>query len=498
MRGAETTQGPAYPLSVLLFCASVLLGGATRAGALGDALLQILSVPCLLVALWMWLDRMGATGGWRAMLLTRNGMFGGAFAGLGAMILLAQLLPLFGGSSGNGIWTEIVRRGGSGAPAVGTGTSSLAPDASTAAIAAILPALALFLLVALLDARARMRLVGWMVALGLLSLVLGVLQVMTGPTSPLRFHWPTNPQEAVGFFANRNHFAAQMYATLLLGIVWLTHRWRGRFAGPRFTAEKAQAVGVAVSFALLVMGAIVLARSRAGIGLALLSVIPLILAAPAMIAILSGRPPALFGMRTKVAGAVAILLLFIATLGAERAMPRFETSVLNDLRVPILVTSASAVADALPFGSGLGTFVPVYQVHEPGDQALNTYINRAHNDWIEFLLESGIPGGVLILTFLAWFLRRFIAVWFRPKSSAPQDLLTRFSGFILLLFLLHSALDYPLRTAAILGYFAVFCAFLLPPPVPEADPSHRRNQSRPPRMAVQTAPPARGSVVTRE
>lgn len=482
-------------MSVLLFCASVVLGGGTRAGVMGDVLLQFLSVPFLLAALWMWIDRLNGLGpgAWRQKMQGPEAVLGCAMAALGSLILLAQFVPLFGSITANGIWTEIARHGGSGAPAAGTGASSLAPDLGAAAAAATLPALALLLLVALLPRRERMRLVGWMVLAGIVSLGLGVLQVLSGPTSSLRPHWPTNVDEAVGFFANRNHFAAQLYATLLLGIVWLTHRWRGRFSGPAFTADKAQALGVAVSFGLLVVGTIFLTRSRSGIVLAMLSVIPLLMTAPAITAILTGRQQTLFGVRTKVAGAVAILLLLIATLGAERALPRFESSILTDLRVPILATSLRAMADALPFGSGLGTFVPVYQAHEPGSQALHLYVNRAHNDWVELLIEAGIPGAMLILLFLSWFVLRFIAVWFRPKSADPQELLLeRFSAFILLLLLLHSAVDYPLRTGAMLGYFAVFCAFLVPPLAPEAQPSRRRSRSRAPRMEAGTAPPARG------
>ncbi|WP_127091171.1 O-antigen ligase family protein [Aquabacter cavernae] len=454
-------------MSVLLLCASVMLGGATRAGVIGDAILQLASVPFLLVALWLWADRLSTETDWRARLRQPSVLLGCAMAALSALILLAQLIPIFGSAASGGIWSEIARRGGeAGGPAVGTGSSSIAPDLSAAAIAAVLPALALFLLVALLNRRDRMRLAGWATLLGLVSLILGVLQVLSGPSSPLRFHWPTNTQEAVGFFANRNHFAAQMYVTLLFGIVWLTHRWQGRFSAPRFTAEKAQAAGVAVSFALLVLGVIFLTRSRAGIVIALLSIAPLVMVAPAITRILTGTSRGTSGTRTKVAAAVAILVLLIAALGAERAMPRFENSILNDLRVPILTTSLSALSHALPSGTGLGTFVPVFQAHEGTDQLLQMYVNRAHNDWIEFIIEAGLPGLLLIATFLAWFGIRFFSVWFRPEADLrAQDILfDQFSAVILLLLLLHSAVDYPLRTTTMLCYFAMCCAFLVSPP----------------------------------
>lgn len=43
---------------------------------------------------------------------------------------------------------------------------------------------------------------------------------MKGLMSSLRFFEYTNPTEAVGFFANRNHFAALLYTVMLFAAVW--------------------------------------------------------------------------------------------------------------------------------------------------------------------------------------------------------------------------------------------------------------------------------------
>lgn len=468
-------------MSVFLLCASVVLGGGTRAGVLGDVVLQFVSVPVLLAALWLWADRLGAQGDWRDRLREPQVLLGCAFAGLGGLILLAQFVPLFGSVASSGIWNEIARHGGEAAPS-GTGSSSVMPDLSAAAVAAVLPPLALFLLVALLGRRERMRLAGWATLLGLVSLALGVLQILSGPASPLRFHWPTNTQEAVGFFANRNHFAAQMYATLLLGLVWLTDRWQGRFSGPRFTAEKAQALGIAVSFALLAVGAIALARSRAGIILTLLAFVPLVAAAPAMLGLLTGRRIEMGSGRIKAALGIGVVVLVIAALGAERALPRFEESVLSDLRGPLASATLRAAWDAFPSGAGLASFVQVYQVYETEGTLRIFYANRAHNDWAEFLLETGLPGILLVLVFLAWFGQRSWAAWFgSARSLKPADrLLERIAALVVLLLLLHSFLDYPLRTGGMLATFALCCGFLTPAHmVPAARPRSRGAPSGP-------------------
>ena len=50
---------------------------------------------------------------------------------------------------------------------------------------------------------------------GIIGVFVGLFQVAGGPESPLRYFEITNPTEAVGFFANRNHFAALLYCLIL-------------------------------------------------------------------------------------------------------------------------------------------------------------------------------------------------------------------------------------------------------------------------------------------
>ena len=46
----------------------------------------------------------------------------------------------------------------------------------------------------------------------------------------------------------------------------------------------------------------------------------------------------------------------------------------------------------LPWGSGIGSFVPAFQQALPDTLLLPTYINAAHNDYAQVWLESGIAG----------------------------------------------------------------------------------------------------------
>jgi hypothetical protein len=47
-------------------------------------------------------------------------------------------------------------------------------------------------------------------------------------------------------------------------------------------------------------------------------------------------------------------------------------------------------AHVTPFGTGLGTFLPVYATVEKDENVSFAFANRAHNDLAEVLLETGI------------------------------------------------------------------------------------------------------------
>jgi hypothetical protein len=120
----------------------------------------------------------------------------------------------------------------------------------------------------------------------------------------------------------------------------------------------------------------------------------------------------------------------------------------------------------LPLGSAVGTFVPVYASFEkPRDTMINTFANRAHNDFLEGLLESGLVGVVMLGVFLIWFVLNSVRHWRRTHTDIAQtdQLLPRAATIVVALLLAHSLSDYPLRTAAIMVVIAFSCALLLEP-----------------------------------
>ena len=152
-----------------------------------------------------------------------------------------------------------------------------------------------------------------------------------------------------------------------------------------------------------------------------------------------------------------------------RILERFEVDPFEDERWSFVETTIKAAAAYMPLGSGVGTFVPVYQLFEPPqDFHANTHLNRAHNEFAESLLETGILGVALMGCFLWWFGRRAIEVW---RVNAPQQAeaidwsLVRSATVIIPIVGAHAFFDYPLRTGAMMAVVAYACALLIDPPV---------------------------------
>ena len=116
--------------------------------------------------------------------------------------------------------------------------------------------------------------------------------------------------------------------------------------------------------------------------------------------------------------------------------------------------------------------MPVYQTVEPRTLLIERYINRAHNDWLELGLEGGVLTIIGLVVFFVWFGRSSFQAW-RPGQSGTDALdtaLARAGSIVVVLLLLHSGVEYPLRTTAMMVVFALACALLIDPKHPIARP----------------------------
>jgi O-antigen ligase len=341
---------------------------------------------------------------------------------------------------------------------------SLSAHSTWLSLLSLLPPVAIFIAAIQLSYLERRHLSLLIIAMGVVSVFIGLTQVAQGSSSPLRFFSVTNPTEAVGFFANRNHFAALLYAVLVFAAVWaIDVGFKIGTSSDIRTLASSKIAGPTAIFLIfiIVIAGEAMARSRAGLALT-------------MVALLAAFGLAFMDQRRR-AGTQANKFLFVIMTVAVlvsvqfalyRILDRFGTDPLEQARSIFARVTIAAASAFMPFGSGSGTFVPIYQLFERApDLIAGTYANHAHDDFLEIWLETGIAGPVMICVFLVWWGIATVQLWRKPPADirAFDCTLARAATVVIGLLLAHSLVDYPMRTAAIMAIFAVCCAFLIEP-----------------------------------
>jgi O-antigen ligase len=328
---------------------------------------------------------------------------------------------------------------------------SLNPTATEQALWSLLPATALFLATLLLSRRAQLALLGTILALATISVLMGMAQLADGNDSPLRLYTPTNRDQAVGFYANRNHFAGLLAMALPLAFAGTAWTIAQRLAGRRLSLLLAAA---GCSLVILLILGIAMSRSRAGMLLGMVAVL--------------GTFPVVMGMRRQrgakrilavTLGIAAMLSVQFSLLGI---LQRLEADPMSDGRLQYAKVTLQAAKAYAPLGSGLGTFQEAYQPFEAKGSPGRYIINHAHDDYLELWLEGGVPALILMtLGIAAWSWRGRQLLRAGPETGEPTSrglLLARVAWLAASLALLHSALDFPLRTTASMAVFATLAA----------------------------------------
>jgi O-antigen ligase len=439
-------------LCTVVLASSLILGGGTRPGFLSDVVTQLLAIPLLLTALWR-LAGLPSLKPLRWVLLLCLAV---------ALVPVLQLIPL-----PPAVWTTLPDRQSLTEALHLTSAElpwmplSVSPRATWLSALSLLPPIAIFLATVLLGYRERRTLSLVLVGIAVLSAFLGLIQVAQGPSSSLRFFEVTNPSEAVGFFANRNHLAAALYTATVFAAAWAVE---AAMAAPgRALLETRSIAKVFISFTVVVVlvAAQTTARSRAGLGLTIVALLGVL-----AIALRDGRNASGLTPAKLLLGAATVTVVLMGQLALYRVMDRFAEDPLQDARLVVGRITAGAARLYMPFGAGMGTFVPVYASVEPAAEALpDTYVNRAHDDFLELWLETGAIGLALMALFLLWLLSRAVQTWRRNASGSYIDVaLARAASVAVALILAHSLVDYPLRTDAMMAVFAFACGLLTAPP----------------------------------
>jgi len=434
----EKLRQSAMPLYLVL---CIFLGGSTR-GHWANMVLQLLAIAILA---WAALTR-------RPTQMPKSGYMLVAVAGLTLLLIAAQLVPL-----PPGIWSTLPGRN-----FVANGYAllreplpwlpiSLAPYQSLASALWLLPPLAILAGILRLGAYRLSWLAAALCVATFVAVLIGTLQVASGDqaASPWYFYEVSNFGLATGFFANSNHMATLLIVTIPFLMALFGSR-RGRAKSSQASASKTAMLAGGLIVILLGLG---LNGSLAGWGLG----VPVV-AASALLGMRLSRDRSLLLMAgVAVLGVASLAVIFSSPVQSNLAMTGADQSV--QTRSTMYKTSLVAARDFAALGSGVGTFVNVYPRYENPASIQPTFVNHAHSDFIELLIETGMPGMLIIALFLIWWARRSAAIWRSPTVDHYARAATIASAAILA----HSVVDYPLRTAAISAVFAMCVALMAQP-----------------------------------
>lgn len=419
----------AFVLLTVLFATLWLAGGASRGDVLGQVIVRAVAWT-VLIAFFLFGEAKSPVARPVAWLV------GGAL-----VLMLVQLVPL-----PPALWQALPGRALLSNAATVSGQAqpwrpwSVVPGGTVnAASSLVVPFAVLLVLSGLRDAERRL-LPGMVLALIVLSSLVGLVQF-----SGITFNNPLvndTAGEVAGTFANRNHFAMFVALGCLLAPVWALPSagaagWRAPVA-----------IGLLLLFALTILAS----GSRAGILLGALGIVIGLVMARTGIRRTLRQYPAWVSWALVAGILFAILGAVLLSIAAGRAVSIDRIWIADggqDMRIRGLPVVWAMIREYFPFGIGVGAFEPVFRINEPFSLLKPTYFNHAHNDWLEIMIDAGLPGAVLMLAAIAWWGRASIQAWW----IAPQqhEATPRIGSAMLLLIMVGSMFDYPVRTPVMMA-----------------------------------------------
>jgi O-antigen ligase len=235
-------------------------------------------------------------------------------------------------------------------------------------------------------------------------------------------------------FANRNHNGVLSAVSLLIVLWYLSDR-TDQFPPLRYA--------VWIAMALFLLAGIMVNGSRAGL---LCTLLALGLVAIARLSRPSQEGETSISAARRIAPIVlgtgvvlGTIALFVAGDRSTAAARLFGEDPTQGMRWESATTSLALAWDNLIFGVGFGAFESAYRMVEPRELLNPYYLNEAHNDWLQFVIEGGLSGLLVLVLGGA-----MVAHGLATKRHEDDRIVLAFLIFIILA--AASIVDYPLRT----------------------------------------------------
>ena len=325
---------------------------------------------------------------------------------------------------------------------------SVSPSRTLAGLLALVSAVATMWATAQLPPHDRRTIILTVACLALIGAMLGALQLASG-NGAFQLYELSHRGWLTAFHANRN----AAVDVLLIGSLAMSAYFASKAMPPAILRRR---IPVLVAGQAVLLVAAVLTGSRMGV---LLILLVLALNAAILRPITEGRTLKFAG---RAASFFVILLLALPVILAGNprlaaVASRFDAA--GDARLTLWRDTLSAIEAFFPVGSGIGSFPVAFAPHQSFESISAAFINRAHNEYLEFLLEAGMAAPLIIGGGGYLLFRSGRAAWTQaPWDRAPQI----FAVGTLAVIALHSLVDYPLRNMAIACLAAVAAGLLTP------------------------------------
>lgn len=417
----------AFPLLIAVLLVAFVCGGGGIEAAFGNLAVQLVALMVLAVR------RESVLCFWRESPFVLRLLIAASLA-----LPLVQIIPL-----PPAIWTMLPGRSLVFQALEQTGQADAWMPISLDPLRTLLALTALVTPLAVLTAgwtlpRTRLIELGWItVALGVVTLVIGAVQI-SSPTDQFTIYGSRDPGAfLVGTFASRN--SAGLFLTFTLALAAL-------LPSPR---PHPAVLPIRLGLCVLILVAIVLTQSRTALVIALL---------PALLGAMRAVAAQARGLASPIARTLVVAVGTVGLVGVgagalvvtapgrvAATLERFEAK--DDARRFIWGDAIYSAGKYWPAGTGMGTFDDVYQVDESLENLTLRRAGRAHNDYIEVTIEAGAPGlalaalWLLLIGWLSWCARGSNDRWIAWAGSA-----------FLIGIALQSITDYPLRMQTVLAF----------------------------------------------
>lgn len=443
----DAPSGRMLRLAALLVACAFALGGSARSDAASLAIFRPLAIIALGLALFTF--RGAHIRNYRAPL-------GIALACLALPALQLVVLPpeLGNALAGRSLLAEI--DGAVGLDEVWRPLTLSAP-ATQNSLWTLLAALSMLVIGVQLAAADHARLLLVILAAGVTSAVVGLLQTLGDPQGALYLYDITNFGAAVGLFANRNHQA--VFLACLIPLIFAAVGLRRASFDASYTARKTvdRWLIAAVCAVAFLAALILVTGSRSGLLAGVIALFSLAALLPTANR-LTGDGGLLQSRRVHVGlGAALIAAVTLATVWLQRdlAIDRIlDAEPGGGIRTLILPAMRDMIWLYQPWGVGLGAFRDAYEANEPAKLLTGFYMDQAHNDWLDIALTGGFAAICVAATAIgAWLIRAKQVLLAQQRDEF--DVLRGAGLTVLLILALASLSDYPTRTPALACLFVL-------------------------------------------